>query len=415
LAAARWHRRAAAWLGARDRAGTLVHWTAVCDLLDRATGSHDDLALAIEARAQMIFNATMRSNRNEAQVTRLFEEGRALAGRLGTPASAIPLYASYALSRYQAGAVDEAVAACDEAKRLIDDATPAPLRVRLFGPLFSIVVQSGRLTEAPPVCDVVRALVEGRGPEYATELFGFSPLGMIRATEGFQRVQEGRFVEASALLEEALAIATPRRDMEVLVTAHRAQVLIADVLDDGMLALRHAREFTTIAEASPSALLETAAISLTGYALLVNGDPARALAMLDEGLAGTREHRVGLFMEAVVLARKADALRLVGRTDEAVAVAREAVAVGKRQGSVAWTIDALLAFARAERAAGRIPEAALDEADALVRASGAGAYAPFIRLERAAIARDEAARQRELAEAKRLFAAMGATRRTERL
>jgi hypothetical protein len=55
---------------------------------------------------------------------------------------------------------------------------------------------------------------------------------------------------------------------------------------------------------------------------------------------------------------------------------------------------------------------------ALVEATGARALAPFIHVERAALAQllgDEAADERELREAQRLFAEMGATVRAERV
>jgi hypothetical protein len=86
-------------------------------------------------------------------------------------------------------------------------------------------------------------------------------------------------------------------------------------------------------------------------------------------------------------------------------------------------ITALLAWARvrlategAHGAAGI--EAALRDAMALVEATEARAYAPFIHVERAALAHllgDEITRQRELREAHRLFVEMGATARAEKV
>ena len=63
-------------------------------------------------------------------------------------------------------------------------------------------------------------------------------------------------------------------------------------------------------------------------------------------------------------------------------------------------------------------DSALAEASSLVGETGAKRYAPFINLERAELARrvgDDATRQRELSEAHRLFAEMGATARAERV
>ena len=63
-------------------------------------------------------------------------------------------------------------------------------------------------------------------------------------------------------------------------------------------------------------------------------------------------------------------------------------------------------------------DATLSEAAALVSATEAQAYAPFIHVERARLARltgDEAGRVRELREAHRLFSAMGAPIRAEQV
>ena len=63
-------------------------------------------------------------------------------------------------------------------------------------------------------------------------------------------------------------------------------------------------------------------------------------------------------------------------------------------------------------------ESALAQASTLVNETGAARYAPFIHLERAELARrvgDDPSRQRELSEAHRLFAEMGATARAERV
>ncbi len=59
--------------------------------------------------------------------------------------------------------------------------------------------------------------------------------------------------------------------------------------------------------------------------------------------------------------------------------------------------------------------AALDEALALARSTGAASYEPLIRVELARLAGDEDRRQRELREAHRLFTEMGATVHAERL
>jgi hypothetical protein len=106
----------------------------------------------------------------------------------------------------------------------------------------------------------------------------------------------------------------------------------------------------------------------TGNERLLSGALEEAREQFWLALATARRFRVTLYYEAVMLARLAEALRQLGR---------------------------------------------MEEAGALVEATGARAYEPFRRLERAWLAGDELARERELLDARRLFMAMGATRRAE--
>jgi hypothetical protein len=106
----------------------------------------------------------------------------------------------------------------------------------------------------------------------------------------------------------------------------------------------------------------------------------------------------------------------LGNCQEALALADEAIAVGRRRDTRLWEFAALRTRIRALRemrgleATSEI-EAALAEADAWLEMSGAKSYEPFLHVERAELARlkgDEAARERELREAHRLFTEIGA-------
>jgi len=98
-------------------------------------------------------------------------------------------------------------------------------------------------------------------------------------------------------------------------------------------------------------------------------------------------------------------------------LAEEAIAVCRRRGARLYEFSALLTRIRALREtlglqATREIEAALAEADAWLEMSGAKSYEPFLCVERAELARvngDEAARERALREAHRLFTEMGAS------
>ena len=100
-----------------------------------------------------------------------------------------------------------------------------------------------------------------------------------------------------------------------------------------------------------------------------------------------------------------------------------AYALMKERGLRLWLIEASLVFARITRddgglaAADRIT-ALLDEAEALIAATGARLFTPFVLVERAALAAlrtDDAERLRLLREAQRLFTEVGAAGRAQAL
>jgi hypothetical protein len=97
--------------------------------------------------------------------------------------------------------------------------------------------------------------------------------------------------------------------------------------------------------------------------------------------------------------------------------------VCRRRGTRFGEFSALLTRIRALREIHGVPatreiEAALAEADARLEMSGAKSYEPFLHVERAELARltgDEAARERELREAHRLFFEIRAPIRAEQV
>ncbi len=113
----------------------------------------------------------------------------------------------------------------------------------------------------------------------------------------------------------------------------------------------------------------------------------------------------------------------LGETALACSLAREAIEAGQRYQTKVFESLAHLTLARGLRRGGDQDaragiEVALGRALELVRETGAASLEPFIRVERAELARlegDEDARERERAEAQRLFVAIGAPSQAARL
>jgi len=172
---------------------------------------------------------------------------------------------------------------------------------------------------------------------------------------------------------------------------------------------------------SAGILLRSAAQWALGLALVLNDHCREAAETLERALDATREHRTGLQAEARMLHDLAEAHLGCGDVTRARARADEAVAVARQRhtleiGPHLTRARVLLACEGASAAAA--VEADLRAAAAAVERTEARAYAPLIHVERARLAQllgDEAAWERELREALRLFTAIGATGHAERV
>jgi hypothetical protein len=152
-----------------------------------------------------------------------------------------------------------------------------------------------------------------------------------------------------------------------------------------------------------------------GLANVLNRAWRDALEVLGTALTIGRERRLSVH-EGGVLAVMAAVHLGLGDSARALTLAEKGIGVCRRRGARFWEFSALLTRMRALREihglqATREIEAALAEAAAWLEMSGAKSYEPFLHVERAELARlagDEAARDRELREAHRLFLEIGA-------
>jgi tetratricopeptide (TPR) repeat protein len=207
-----------------------------------------------------------------------------------------------------------------------------------------------------------------------------------------------------------------------LSVSHTFHVFRCEVTGEATPALAHGRETVNYAERTGSQLTRIYAYRALGLANVLNGARHDALEALGTALTIARERRLSV-QEGGVLAVMAAAHLALGDRAKALALADEAIAVGGRRGTRLWEFWALLTRIRALRELRGIQatseiEAALAEADAWLEMSGAKSYEPFLHVERAELARltgDEAARQRELREAHRLFLQIGAPIRAEQV
>jgi class 3 adenylate cyclase/tetratricopeptide (TPR) repeat protein len=424
LEAASWTWRAAEWASGRDLAEAARQWRKVRSILTAVPETRETMKMATWARIRLL-NSGWRLGMSEEEAAMLFTEGMELTRRAGDTHGPAGLLYNYAMIRGMGGAVTEALERAAEAVRLADQTTDAELQLACRVALIEAQWMVGRFRTIPATIE--EALERTAEGERAAGETGFNPsrwyhiwLVMMRGAALFQT---GHPHDGARDLERALKLARDQHEDELWGWAHEMSVYPAEFRGDAGTALEHARQAVEIAERISSPLSRASAYYALGCAHIVGADGEQAATALEHGLSIVRQRRTGLHWEALFLAQLAEAQLQRGEGARARASVEEAVRSARGRSTRAIECRAELARARVllrtEGVASRsVIEAALAQARALVEETGGTIHAPFIHVELASLARltgDEGGRQRELREAHRLFTAMGAPARADRI
>jgi adenylate cyclase len=419
LEATKWHRRAAEWVSHNNPAEALRHWRRVQELTDTLPETPANLSARAEARARIMSHlATLGDPEGEA--TSLFREGREFATRSGDPHVLSQVFSGFGFARLSAGAVTEAQGPFLESLERADETEDLGLRVVARWGLCSAHFWDGRLRESLAVADQGLGLARG-DLSLGADRLGFSPGVGLACWHGIALILTGSPREGAAELDRVIGL-SPGLQAGFAPWAHFLHVFRCEIAGEEGFALAHAREAVEGAEKAGGTVLRVAGYLGLGLANLLNRIWHDALEVLEKALEIGRERQVR-FMEGQVLAAMAAAQLGLGDGARALALADEAIAVGHQRGTRLWEFAALLSRIGALRetrgvdAEGEI-QAALAEAAAWLKRSGAKSYEPFLQLERANLARltgDEAGREHALREAHRLFVELGATARAEQV
>ncbi len=416
--ATKWHRRAAEWVGFKNSVEALRHWESMRQLLDTLPDTAENLAERAAVRAQIMTHLA-RVGDVEDQATSLFREGRELATRSSDPHVLSQVLYGFGYLRLYTGALAEARDPVLESVRRADETEDIGLRVAVRYGLAGVYFQTAPFRELLATTEEGLRLARG-DLDLGADRIGFSPSLGLSAFHGVALSVTGRPREGAAELDRVIECARPAQQLMPLYVAHAFHVLRCEVTGEAAPALAHGREAVNYAERMGSNFSRVFAYCALGIANVLNQTWHDALEALEQALAIGRERRL-ILVEGRVLAAVAAAHLGLGDRAKALALAGEAIAACHRLGTRSWEFSAVLIRIRALREtqglqATREIEAALDEAHAWFETSGGKSYEPFLHVERAELAHlrnDQAMRARELDEAHRLFAAMGATARAD--
>jgi class 3 adenylate cyclase/tetratricopeptide (TPR) repeat protein len=419
IEAARWHARAAAWIGASDPAEALHHWRRTREL---SRGRDDPEADALLARAcGGILLMGWRIGLPDEELHSALADYRAVSARTRDNRGLAQALHGFATNLNFRAAFRAAKEASNEALAIARELGARDLEVEVLCQLSDDPLFRGEPREGIAICERVLELAdEAHEMTYGG---GLDPVVECRMKRGVLLSELGRHAEGSEDLERALQHAQRGRlSRENVALGLSGSVWRQPLLGPTVDALACTLRLAELAEELGGAMWLEFASTWGGRVLQMLGRHEESIVWLERGLEIQRTRRVGVPNEALALAGLAEADLALGRLDLARSAAREAVAAAERHGTRIHEISAQLALARVLLAEGgrerEAIEAALARVEALVAETEARAHLPFVVEVRAALSRalgDEAEAARQLREAHRLFVEMGATGHAERL
>jgi adenylate cyclase len=419
--AARWHRRAAEWVGVRDLAEAVRHWQKVRQIARDCADSVELVSLGAVACARVL-SMGWRIGLSEADEAGVFAEGKRWAQQVADVDTEAWLENAYGAVRCLAGDNTVALEHMAEFVRLASQSTNEETRTIACAAGIYPVFVSGDLEAAQERLDGAIEATRAH-PRFG---LGVNFLGIF-AWSVFVRAWvetfRGDLATARQMFEQSAQAARDQGDLETEGFALNSFVYPALIDGNVEAALPRVQQAVEIAERIGSPFSRIWGYNCLAAALRLNGQWQEAIELHEQALRSARERRTGLDGEALHLAYLAEAYLAGGDLPRARAAAESGVAAGRRIGARVHEQEAQRSLARVllcqeGAAAGAAIRAALDRAEALVRETGAKNYQPFVHLERAELARllgDEAGYQRDLREAHRLFCEMGATGQAERI
>jgi hypothetical protein len=198
LSAARWHRRAAEWVGLSDIKAALYHWQRVRELARQVGDGADAVTLTAMACSQALAHG-WRIGAAPAQSAEFFEEGCTAAERIGDLTALAMLNADYGTVRgFNHGIAPDHVRYTSEAARIADRTGDPALRCGTRTLLMFGYFWCGQLREAERVGGEIIELAR-ENPDLGAHVGRFSPL---LAARGFRPLCIGYTRDPAMLLRE---------------------------------------------------------------------------------------------------------------------------------------------------------------------------------------------------------------------
>ena len=421
LEATRFHARAAVWAGHSAPAQATLHWNKVRELADTLPESAESGALGLTARISLL-DYGWRLGMSHEQAEKLFGEAERIASQAGDIGPRALLLAAYGAVRgLNDGDVREWITLSRNAFALAEESSDPALYLALVRDVYSFFV-SGDLRGGVAICDRAIELADG-DPAVAAGTTLVCPYAYCHVIKGLFVLYLGELEEARRLIEQGRKLAREHGDIETVGWSHMFSTSVAFVAGEPDAALGPAQHALEIAERHGSSFSRAWAWASLGQAEHMRGEWQRAIEALERSAEISRQRRAAAEAEAFRLPQLAEAYLGLGDVGRARALVDEGLEFTRACGHVSgesyanYVLGRVLLASAGSSGRDQI-EAAFARARELNREMELRALEPLVRVEIAELARqcgDEQWRERELREAHRLFAELGAAGHAERL
>jgi tetratricopeptide (TPR) repeat protein len=313
-------------------------------------------------------------------------------------------------------AVPQFIAESLEAMSLAEEADDDALVVGLTtAPVFALW-NAGRYREAIKLAERAIELTKG-DPTFGAGISIGSPLAFQTMWKAVCLTQLGELDEAISLLSKALEIARAQGDLETMDWCYEMRVWHAYCSGDSSTALADGKQCFEIGERIGDGFTRSWARYWLAAAYYLEEDWERCIELSEESERMSQEMGTAVLGRPPRLAQMALALSAVGRAEEGIPHAKEAIRSAEEQGVTTGLAFGLVALARCLRLARG--EAAADEAAQLldraiesIKETEFRGYQPQVHEELAEIQRmrgDEDAYEAELRQALSIAEEIGAS------
>ncbi len=381
--------RAAQWVGSTNSALAIKHWHKVRSLLQEQPRSDTTDNLRVRAGGQICVLG-WREGLTLREVQPFIDEAIALAGEVDSRLIQLLLMVEGRMLQASGGPADGYVERLLKALALMPAGSDPGRAATLHAALSQAYAWAGMLEQALEANN--RAFQDvGEIDRFDQEFIGFSIEHWILGMRGRLLVRLGRLDEAEQCLSEMLVLGQSSNDPVILQFAHFGYMDLASCRQDADLAQQHAGRVAEIAAKHEGPYLQVFALSCRALAASIAGDFHAAAVTYSEALALVRSAKVAMEFETEILASLAECHRSLGRFEEALEAAREAITISRQRSTRLPECRALITLASAtldahglERAGQA--QALFAEAETLVRMTGASIYDAALLRERARLA-----------------------------